>query len=141
MRIGELARRAGVSTDTVRLYERRGLLTSGRRANGYRDYPPRAEEVLRLIRLAQRLGFTLAEISSILVGLQSQQMDSDAVAAVLRDKIAQVEARAADLLALRDLMVARLADVCPLGLDRPDADVPVRSEANTDSDANRKGRL
>ncbi|MBW6507596.1 MAG: MerR family transcriptional regulator [Rhodobacteraceae bacterium] len=117
MRIGELAQGAGVSTDTVRLYERRGLLRSERRANGYRDYPARTDELLRLIRLAQRLGFSLAEIGTILTGLQSQHMGSEAVADLLRAKIAQIEARAADLLTLRDLLSARLVDVCPLGLD------------------------
>lgn len=139
MRNGELARGVGVSTDTVRLYERRGLLRPGRRANGCREYPPRADELLRLIRPAQRLGFSLAKIGSILTGLQSQHMGSEAVADLLRVKLAQIEARAADLLALRDLLVARLVDVCPLAPDQPGAAALDHCNASAEGAAKPKG--
>ncbi|MEX0971575.1 MAG: MerR family transcriptional regulator [Paracoccaceae bacterium] len=116
MRIGELARRLDISTDTIRFYERRGLISAARRANGYRDYSAEAEALLRLIRLAQRLGFTLAEIGALTASLQDQSLSRDAVAAILREKLAEIEARTADLQALGDVLRARLADVCPLGL-------------------------
>lgn len=116
MRIGDVATTLGVSTDTIRFYEKRGLVQSDRRANGYRDFPPATVELLRLIRLAQGLGFTLAEISQITQTLTNASLDADAVAQLLRDKIAEVETKAADMLRLRDLLQARLADVCPLGL-------------------------
>lgn len=67
VRIGDLAARAGVSADTLRYYERRGLLQpSGRRASGYREYPPEAAGVVYFIKHAQLLGFTLAEIDELL---------------------------------------------------------------------------
>lgn len=67
LRSGELARRAGVSADTLRVYERRGLLAApGRSRNGYRLYPPEALERVLLIQRALAFGFTLAELSRFL---------------------------------------------------------------------------
>ena len=67
LRIGDLAALAGVSADTLRYYERRGLLQpTGRRASGYREYPPEAAGVVHFIKHAQGLGFTLAEIDELL---------------------------------------------------------------------------
>jgi DNA-binding transcriptional MerR regulator len=66
-RSGELARRAGVSADTLRHYERRGLLPAARRTpNGYRLYPAEALERVRLIQKALSLGFTLEELATFL---------------------------------------------------------------------------
>ena len=64
MKIGELASATGLSRDTLRFYEKRGLLLSRRRDNGYRDYPPEAVQWLCYLRSAQQLGFTLAEIEA-----------------------------------------------------------------------------
>jgi DNA-binding transcriptional MerR regulator len=67
LRSGELAERAGVNVQTLRYYERRGLLASpARRPSGQREYPPDAVDLLRAIKAAQRLGFTLAEIDDLL---------------------------------------------------------------------------
>jgi MerR family transcriptional regulator, copper efflux regulator len=67
MTIGKVAARAGVSIDTVRYYERHGLLSSPpRRASGYREYGPADVDRLRFIRRAKDLGFTLAEIGELL---------------------------------------------------------------------------
>ncbi len=64
---GELARRAGVSADTLRVYERRGLLAApGRARNGYRLYPPEALERVLLIQRALAFGFTLPELTRFL---------------------------------------------------------------------------
>ena len=68
--IGELAQRANVNRETLRYYERRGLLKPSRRTpSGYRVYRPEAEERLSFIRRAQTFGFTLDEIS-VLLGLR-----------------------------------------------------------------------
>lgn len=67
MRIGELASRANVNIETLRYYERRGLLTApDRLASGYRVYDPGAVQRVRFIRRAQELGFTLHEIDDLL---------------------------------------------------------------------------
>ena len=67
MQIGDLARRTGVPTKTIRYYEEIGVLPEPKRArNGYRDYPDDAVDRLEFIREAQATGLTLTEIGSIL---------------------------------------------------------------------------
>jgi DNA-binding transcriptional MerR regulator len=67
LRSGELAKLAGVSSDTLRLYERKGLLSKApRSSNGYRAYPPDALERIHLVRAALAIGFTLDELAEIL---------------------------------------------------------------------------
>jgi MerR family transcriptional regulator, mercuric resistance operon regulatory protein len=68
LRSGDLARLVGISPDTLRLYERKGLLPSPpRSANGYRSYPPEVVDRIRLIRAALSIGFTIDELADILV--------------------------------------------------------------------------
>ena len=67
LKIGKVARNAGLAIDTVRYYEREGLLQKpARTASGYRHYTPDAVARLRFIRQAKELGFTLAEIRELL---------------------------------------------------------------------------
>src|SRR4029450_9536166 len=67
LRTGELAERAGVNVQTLRYYERRGLLAApARRPSGAREYGEDAVRLLRTIKAVQRLGFTLAEIEELL---------------------------------------------------------------------------
>ena len=69
MKIGEIAKAAGVSTSRIRFYERKGIIPPGDRgANGYRDYPADLVALLRFIEQAQGLGFTLREISDVGIG-------------------------------------------------------------------------
>lgn len=117
MRIGELARQAGVTTDTLRLYEEAGLLRSTRRDNGYRDYAEDMVTRLFFIRTGQRLGFTLAEMAAVVSGIDTlpTQAERDArVAALLATQLARVDSQMASLQALRDDLAARLASGCPL---------------------------
>jgi DNA-binding transcriptional MerR regulator len=68
LRSGDLARLVGISPDTLRLYERKGLLPSPpRSSNGYRSYPPAIVDRIRLIRAALSIGFTIDELANILV--------------------------------------------------------------------------
>lgn len=67
LRTGEVAARSGVNVQTLRYYERRGLLKEpDRRASGYRRYPQDAVQLIRFIKRAQELGFTLTEIEDLL---------------------------------------------------------------------------
>ena len=67
MRIGAAAERAGVNVQTLRYYERRGLLPRPpRRTSGYREFPDEAVRVVRFVKRAQDLGFTLDEIEELL---------------------------------------------------------------------------
>jgi len=104
--IGEVARQAGVGVETVRFYERQGLLQEpDRRASGYRQYDLEAVAVLRFIRRAKELGFTLKEIK----GLLALRLDASATRAEVRQqaktKVADIEARIADLQRVRDVLL------------------------------------
>ena len=90
MRIGEVARRAGVSVDTVRYYERRGVLPPPpREPSGYRSYGSEAVERLRLAKSLQGLGFTLDEV----IGALHSADAGDAVCADERWRLEAVLAR------------------------------------------------
>lgn len=76
LKIGEVARRAGVRVDTVRFYERQGLLPSGLRTpGGYRQFSEAAVERIAFIKEAQSLGFSLEEVAEILVAIDSGHVD------------------------------------------------------------------
>lgn len=114
LKIGELAKRAGISADTLRLYERRGLLQSERLANGYRVYDPDMERVVNLIRQGQRLGFTLREMSQIVGAMAQGKVDSTHTAALMQEKIVEVDAKLEELKALRRVLTTLHAQSCPL---------------------------
>jgi DNA-binding transcriptional MerR regulator len=91
MRIGELARRSGLSTSRIRFYEAKGLLNVvSRKANGYREYPADALMILGIIIGAQRTGFSLDEIRQILPADLSNWRRGELMDA-LRRKIADIE--------------------------------------------------
>lgn len=114
MRIGELAAQAGVSTDAIRFYEKVGLVAGRRLPNGYRDFAPEAVAWLHYVRTAQTLGFSLAEIARNGAHLREAPDTEAALSALFREKIAVVDARMADLAALRADLVARVDAGCPL---------------------------
>ena len=97
MRIGQLAKRTGVSPDTLRFYERLDLLDGHRRDNGYRDYPDSAIDRVEFIKLAQALGFTLAEIRSIAPMLTGGTLPVEQVQAFIHDKLTLLDQRIATL--------------------------------------------
>ena len=101
LRIGELAERAGVNIQTVRYYERRGLLAHPvRSTGGHREYDADALAFLRGIRTAQRLGFTLTEIEEI-TELTSRRRDTRQVRERAEAKIQQIDEKVRALLAMR----------------------------------------
>ena len=117
MQIGELAVATGLSRDTLRFYEKRGLLSARRLGNGYRDYPPEAADWLRYVRTAQALGFTLAEIETGLPLLANPEEAAPQLRVALQRKVAEIDERVAGLVALRADLARRLAEplaACPL---------------------------
>src|SRR6202011_2149851 len=91
MRIGELARRSGLSTSRIRFYEAKGLLNVvSRKANGYREYPADALMILDIIIGAQRTGFSLDEIRRILPADLGNWRRGELMGA-LRRKVADIE--------------------------------------------------
>jgi DNA-binding transcriptional MerR regulator len=116
MKIGELASATGLSRDTLRFYEKRGLLLPRRRGNGYRDYPPEAVQWLCYLRSAQQLGFTLAEIEAGMPLLESPDASAAELREALRRKLADIDARIAALGTLRAELARELEEpgACPL---------------------------
>ena len=100
MKIGEIAKAAGVSTSRIRFYEREGIIPAAERgANGYRNYPADLIALLRFIEQAQHLGFTLREISEVETGAGEHIVsctDALAMLAKKRDTITALIAEAQD---------------------------------------------
>lgn len=104
-----------MNPQTLRYYERRGLLSKPERTlGGHRLYPPEAVTVLRVIKAAQRLGFTLEEISDLLdVGRHGHAARRETgLQARAAAKLADVEAKLADLSVIRDTLRTALAAGC-----------------------------
>lgn len=102
-RSGEIARRAGVSTDTLRHYERKGLLAKPRRlGNGYRVYPTEALDRVLLIQRALAVGFTLDELTRLFRARDRGQPPCREVRAIARRKLADLERQLEDLTRFRE---------------------------------------
>jgi len=116
LRSGAVARAAGVNLQTLRYYERRGLLAEPDRSlGGHRLYPPETVTMLKVVKATQRLGFTLDEIAELLdVGRHRHARRKNGnVATRAAAKLADVEAKIADLELIRD----RLHAVSEAGCD------------------------
>lgn len=113
MHIGQLARLADVPIDTVRYYERHGILpVPAREGSGYRRYAPHDVSRLRFVRRAKALGFTLDEIRELLALSTPRHGDMAAIKTAASDKLADVEHRLAELTRIRDGL-RTLVDACP----------------------------
>lgn len=110
-RIGELAKSAGVSTDTLRHYERKGVLGKpGRSTNGYREYSTEALVRVRLVRRALAVGFTLNELSSVLKVRDRGGVPCQRVRELAAEKLSGIESRLSELSILRDELRTTLKD-------------------------------
>lgn len=122
-KIGALAAAAGVRRDTIRYYERTGLLPSpGRTSAGYRLYGDADLLRVNFIRAAQDLGFTLAETGELLTLQTSDTASASAVLAITHEKIRQAEMRVGELNRIRTILEGLAAD-CPG--DAPTRDCPI----------------
>lgn len=111
--IGAVASRAGVGIDTIRYYEREGLLPEPRRRlSGYRDYDDTAVERLRFIRRAKDLGFTLDEIRELLALSADRERGVRGVKQRAETRLAQVEQRIRQLQDVRRGL-KQLIGACP----------------------------
>jgi DNA-binding transcriptional MerR regulator len=112
LRTGELAERAGVNVQTLRYYERRGLLAAPtRRPSGQREYAEDTVRLLRTIKAVQRLGFTLAEIEELL-DLSEHRRGPDELRQRAQAKVAEIDARIDQLTQMRQALVAVMAAEC-----------------------------
>ena len=109
---GRLAKQSGVHLETIRFYERSGLLPEPPRlASGYRLFPQTTVRRIHFIRRAQELGFTLAEIRELLDLAVSRHKDRAEVRSIARTRLAQINSKLASLTAMKRAL-EHLADQC-----------------------------
>lgn len=122
--IGQVAKKAGVGVETVRFYERQGLMPQPpRKASGYRQYPSDAVRRLRFIVRAKSVGFALKDIAELLDLRTRRGSTCRSVKRRTEAKIADVEARIRELQRVRSAL-ARLSDSCD-GSDVPLGGCPI----------------
>lgn len=108
---GELARRSGVSTDTLRHYETKGVIKRPpRQANGYRSYPPETLQRVQLVRRSLTIGFTLDELAEVLRIREGGGAPCRKVRDLAAKKLESIEERLKELIAVRDELKATLKD-------------------------------
>lgn len=113
LKIGEVAERGGVNLQTIRYYEREGLLAEPpRQASGYRMFPETAVHRIRFIKRAQELGFSLAEIRELLSLREEAHADARAMRERAQAKIADIERKILTLRAMKSAL-HRLTEKCP----------------------------
>lgn len=113
MKIGELAQRADVGIDTVRYYEKEGLLPKAQRlASGYRVYDQQDVRRLRFVKRAKGLGFTLPQIRELLALSNHRDDDMATIKAAATEKLADVRAKLAELDRIREALETLVAS-CP----------------------------
>ncbi|HJP95093.1 MAG TPA: MerR family transcriptional regulator [Pyrinomonadaceae bacterium] len=105
-----MARATGVSTDTLRHYERKGVLHSLRAKNGYREYPEGMLERVQMIRKALAIGFTLDELRAVLNVFDRGGVPCREVRNLAANKLSQIETHLKEVIALRDELKEALKD-------------------------------
>jgi MerR family mercuric resistance operon transcriptional regulator len=126
MRIGQVADATGVTVEALRFYERRSLLPApARTSSGYRDYPPEAVAVVRFIRHAQQLGFSLDDIDGMLHLAAGGPDNCDTVRALAEAKIDQIRQKIASLSAMQAAL-GQLVATCQR--PRPDRHCPLLAD-------------
>jgi DNA-binding transcriptional MerR regulator len=125
LRIGEVAERTGLNIQTLRYYERRGLLSDPVRSlGGHRLYPPDTVDLLNVIKAAQRLGFTLDEVTELLDAGRRPHPTADLRQRAI-DKIAEIDRKIADLAAIRAALTGVVDARCDSLTNCTCADCPI----------------
>lgn len=110
--IGKLAKHTGFGIETIRFYERRGLIEEpARRPSGYRDYPPSAVERLRFIQRSKELGFSLSEIGDLLSLRVDEERTCSDVLQIANAKIGEIGEKIVELERIRNAL-ENLAAAC-----------------------------
>ena len=123
LRTAEVAEQAGVNVETLRFYERKGILAEPpRRASGYREYPPETVERVRFIKRAQELGFSLREVQDLLELRQTARIKAGRVRKVAEAKLEEIEHKIRDLEAMKRSLTELL---CACDGQKPIASCPI----------------
>lgn len=135
--IGKLAKEAGVGVETVRFYERKGLIDQPLSRQGYRDYGDETLAAVRYIKIAQKMGFSLADVAKLRGKLREGPGFCEAVRATARRRLEAIEGEIAELRRLQAELSAFL-DRC--GRRSPDAPCSILTELAALDQAARPGQ-
>ncbi|WP_278491354.1 MerR family DNA-binding protein [Acinetobacter gyllenbergii] len=120
MLIGQLAKQADLSRDTIRFYEKMQLIQSITCNNGYKDYSEQTLQQLQLIRTAKNLGFALSEIKQILAMTAQDEIPAPQVQTILQEKLNMIDEKIAQLHQIRTMLnKLTQGEACPLRADCP----------------------
>lgn len=109
LRTAEVAEQAGVNVETLRFYERKGILREPpRRPSGYREYPPETVERVRFIKRAQELGFSLREVQDLLELRETSRAKAGRVRKVAEARLEEIEHKIRDLEAMKQSLTELL---------------------------------
>lgn len=104
--IGQAAHHAGVGVETIRFYERRGLIPQPpKRESGYRQYTQEVVSSIRFIRDMKELGFTLKEIGELLSLLETTEMDCSTAERAAESKVAEIDMKIQSLQTMKRALV------------------------------------
>ncbi len=117
LRIGEVARRAGIATSAIRYYEREGLIPRADRKGNARVYGPVILDRLALIELAKSAGFTVAETRQLVHGVSRRTPPGPRWRALAKKKIGEVEERIAEAERMRTVLQTVMGCECPTFAD------------------------
>ncbi len=113
MKIGALARAAGVGIDAIRFYEREGVLPEpARRPSGYREYEEATVQDLRFIKRAKQLGFSLGEISELLAMERNPKATAGDVQRLAEEKLAELDDKIRSLKRMKKAL-QKVTEDCP----------------------------
>ena len=122
MKISDVADRSGLPPKTIRYYEDIGLVRrASRQGNGYRDYDDRDVQVLRFLKRARGLGFSVSDCRNLLSLYQDRERASADVKALAQHRVEEIDRKIAELHTMRDALT-HLMDRCH-GDDRPDCPI------------------
>ncbi|MDQ6799887.1 MAG: heavy metal-responsive transcriptional regulator [Acidobacteriota bacterium] len=110
MTTGEVARACGVSADTIRYYEKHGVISSARSANGYRAYPDDVVRRVAILRRALRIGFSVEDVAGFFRQRSAGQPPCRKVRSAAQAKLEEIDNRIAEMISLRDHLAALLID-------------------------------
>jgi len=114
MLVGELSKKLGIPSSTIRYYEKIDLIPKIRDNNGYRNYPEEVVDLLRLVITAKELGFTLSEIKEFSSLIQELGQDRGRIRKKLELKIEDIEAKIKELRQFKKNISKLLTAKCPL---------------------------
>jgi DNA-binding transcriptional MerR regulator len=128
MLIGELSEKTGLSRDTIRFYEKQGLIQMGRkqrRDNNYKEYPAELTDRLLTIRRMKNFGFTLNEVAGLLGMIEVKEATCGNVSGLIEKKVELLDAKIREMIVLRNQLIAVVTKCKDCCTPTPEENCPI----------------